>query len=59
MICEYASDTDESVLDVHEILKVELKNDTVQSFNTRWDGTVLAMKKQWCEVAAQEIGCSR
>ena len=31
------SATDASVLDVNEILKVELNNDNVQSFKTRWD----------------------
>ena len=48
MIYEYfkVSDTDESVLDPHEILKVELKNDNVQSVNTRWDETIISMKKQ-------------
>ena len=34
------------VLDLNEFLKVELKNDNVQSFNTRWDETVIAVKKQ-------------
>ena len=36
MICEYwkVSDTDESVLDPNEILKVELKNDKAQPFST-------------------------
>ena len=28
-------------------LKVELKNDNVQLFNTRWDETIIAMKKQF------------
>ena len=48
MIQEYfkVSDTDESVLDLNELLKVELKNDNVQSFNTRWEQTIIAMKKQ-------------
>ena len=48
MIDEYSkvSDKDESVLDLNEILKVELKNDNVQSFNSRWDETIIAMKKQ-------------
>ena len=39
-------DTDESVLDLNENLRVELKNDNVQSFNTRWDETIIATKKQ-------------
>ena len=38
--------TDESVLDLNEILKLDLKNDNVQSFNTQWDETIIAMKKQ-------------
>ena len=48
MICENfnVSDTDASFLDPSEILKVELKNDNVQSFNTRWSETNTAMKKQ-------------
>ena len=48
MINEYfkVSDTDESFLDLNEILKVELKNDNVQLFHTRWDETIIATKKQ-------------
>ena len=48
MIYEYfkVSDTDESVLHFNETLKVELKNDTVQSFNARWDEIIIAMKRQ-------------
>ena len=42
----WISDADESDLDLDEILKVQLKNDNVQLFNTRWDETVIAMKKQ-------------
>ena len=39
MICENvkANDTDESVLDLNEISKVQLEDDSVQSFCTRWD----------------------
>ena len=40
------SDADESILDFNEVLKVELKNDNVQLFKTRWDETAIAMKKQ-------------
>ena len=40
------SDSDESVLDLNEILKGELKNDNVQSFNTRREETMVVMKKQ-------------
>ena len=48
MIYEYfkVSDTNESVLDLDEILKVELENDNLQPFNTRWDETIIVMKKQ-------------
>ena len=48
MVYEYltVSDTDESVLHLNEKLKVELKNDNVQSLSTRWDETVVAMQKQ-------------
>ena len=48
MIYEYfkVSYTDESVLDFNGILKVELKIDSVQSISTRWEETMIAMKKQ-------------
>ena len=48
MIYEYfkVRDTDESVLDLNVILQVELKNDNVLSFNTRWNETIISMKKQ-------------
>ena len=39
------SDADESFLDLNENSKVELKNDNVQSFNTRWNETIIAMQK--------------
>ena len=40
------SDTDESVSVSNEIWKAELKNDSVQPFKTRWDGTIIVMKKE-------------
>ena len=48
MVYEYfnLSDTDESVLELHEIWKVELQDDKVHPFNTRWDETIITMKKQ-------------
>ena len=48
MIYEYLkdSDADESFLDLNENSKVELENDNVQSFNTRWNETIIAMQKQ-------------
>ena len=39
------SDRDESVLDLNETFKVELKSDRVQSFNTCWV-EIIAKKKQ-------------
>ena len=38
----------------NEILKVEVKTDNVQPFNTRWDETIISMKKQPDE-ESQEI----
>ena len=57
MINEYfkISDTHESVLDSDQILKVELKNDSVQSFNARWDEITIAMKMQPDEDFSGEI----
>ena len=51
MIYEYFKvyGTDNSELDLNEILKVELKNDNIQSSNTRWDETMIAMKMQFDE----------
>ena len=59
MINEYfkANDTDESVLDLNEILKVELKNDCVQSFNTRWDETIITMKKHPDDASLENVYC--
>ena len=51
------SDTDESFLDLNEILKDELKNDKVQSLCTRWDETILAMNKQTDEQILENL-CS-
>ena len=45
--CCKVSGTDESVLDLKETLKVELKN--VKSFHTRWDETMIAMKEHTIE----------
>ena len=48
MIYEYfkVSDTDESVLDLNDILKVEFKTDNIQSFNARWDENIIAIEEQ-------------
>ena len=48
MIYEYfkVSDTDESVLDLNDILKVEFKTDNIQSFNARWDENIFAIEEQ-------------
>ena len=59
MICEYfkVSDTNESVLDLHEILKAEFEKDNVQSFNTRLDETITAMKNQHDEKNLEKLVC--
>ena len=52
-IFEYfqVGDTVESVLSFNEILKVELKNDNVQSFSTRWDETKENLEHlYWCQL---------
>ena len=48
MIYQYfkVGDTDESALDPNEILTVELKYDNAQSFDSRWDETIIALKKR-------------
>ena len=48
MIYEYfkVSDTDESVVDFNDILKVAVKNESVQPFNTRLDDAIIAMEKK-------------
>ena len=40
-----ASDADESVLDINDVVNVDLESDNVQPFNTRWDETIIAMEK--------------
>ena len=39
------SDPDGFVLDLDQILMVDFEHGTVQSVNTRWDETIMAMKK--------------
>ena len=48
MICEHVkiSDTDGAVLDIADLLKIELKSDNVQTFDTKWDETINAMQKR-------------
>ena len=60
MIYDYfkVSDTDESVLDFNEILKVELKTyNVVQSIKTRWDEAKIAMKRQADEEILENLHC--
>ena len=40
------SDTDGTVLHLPDLLEAGLRNDSVHSFDTRWDETVIAMKKK-------------
>ena len=48
MISEHfeISDADGAVLDLSDLLKIEIRNDNMQSFVTRWDETVIALTKQ-------------
>ena len=48
MICDHfkISYTDGTVLDLSDHLRIELKNDSVQSFDTKWDETIIPMNKQ-------------
>ena len=48
MICEHVkiSDTDGAVLDIADLLKIELKGENVQTFDTKWDETINAMQKR-------------
>ena len=47
MICEYfkVSGTREPLLDDHDQLRVQLKNENVQGFDTKWDEVLLSMTK--------------
>ena len=40
-----SSDSDGTILDLSHLLKVELVAESVQSFDTRWDDTIIAMSK--------------
>ena len=40
------SATDGAVLPISDLLKVELKGDNMQPFDTKWDETVIVMQKQ-------------
>ena len=40
------SDTDGTVLDVSDLLTDELRNDNVQSFDTKWDDRIIASRNQ-------------
>ena len=40
------SDTNGAVPDLSDLLKVDLRSDSAQSFDTRWDETGIAMRKQ-------------
>ena len=40
------SDTDGTLLDLSDLLNVELKSGSVQSFDTRWDETIIEMTKK-------------
>ena len=40
------SNTDCTVLDISNLLKSELRSDSVQTFDSKWDETIIAMQKQ-------------
>ena len=39
------SDTDGTVLDISDIMKIELRSDNVQTFDTKWDDTIVMQKQ--------------
>ena len=47
MIIEHfkTREPDGAVLDLSDLLTVELRNDNLQSFDTQWDETIIAMRK--------------
>ena len=40
------SDMDDTVLAVSDVIELELGGDNVQTFDTMWDKTIIAMQKQ-------------
>ena len=40
------SDTDGTVLDISDLLIIELRVDSVQTFDTKWNETITATQKQ-------------
>ena len=49
------SDTDGTFQDLPDLVKVELRSDNVQSFDTRWDETIIAMSKQFDEAVLENL----
>ena len=39
-------DTDGTVQDISDLLKIELRCDSVQTFDTKWDETITATHRQ-------------
>ena len=57
MICEHfkISDTDCTDLDICDFLKIELRGACVQSYDTKWDETTIAMQTQSDEEPLQNL----
>ena len=53
------SDTDGTVLDLPDLVKVEIGNDTLQSFDTKWDETIVAMREHPDEEIMENLYLSR
>ena len=49
------SGTDGTVLDMSALLKIELKGDSVQIFDTKWEETTIATVGEFVRQAAREI----
>ena len=57
MICEHfkISDTDCTDLDICDFLKIELRGACVQSYDMKWDETIIAMQTQSDEEPLQNL----
>ena len=41
------SDTDGTALEIHDLLKIEVRSVNVQTFDTKCDETIIAMRSCW------------
>ena len=49
------SDADGAALDISDLLNIELRCDNVQTFDTQWDETIIAMQKQPSEELVDDL----